>query len=99
MCFRFCKPKADSRCICSRKIGILVEKSGFCKPKADGFWGKECVGFACHKASAGKILGLFGFVIWRKVVDLGRICDKKMVKNWYFFVFLCKKRALFVIFW
>jgi len=32
-------------------------------------------------------------------VDLGVICDRKMVKNVYFFVFLCKKRALFVIFW
>jgi len=24
--------------------------------------------------------------------------SQKMVKNWYFFVFFCKKRALFVIF-
>jgi len=30
---------------------------------------------------------------------LGRICDRKMVKNVYFFVFFGKKRALFVIFW
>ena len=28
---------------------------------------------------------------------MARECGKKMVKNWYFFVFFCKKRAFFVI--
>jgi spore photoproduct lyase len=31
------------------------------------------------------------------VVDSARECVKKMVKNWYFLCFFCKKRALFVI--
>ena len=39
------------------------------------------------------------FPVLRDLVNAGTNSDKKMVKNWYFFVFLCKKRAFFVIFW
>jgi len=30
----------------------------------------------------------------RKVVGLGLFCVRKVVKNWYFFVFFCKNCAL-----
>jgi hypothetical protein len=39
------------------------------------------------------------FPVLRDLVNVGTNSDKKMVKNWYFFVFFGKKRAFFVIFW